>query len=232
MEKKFTLFIAFAIFAMASCSKDDDEDGIKSKLNKTDITLYVDDTEKLIYSGTKCTWKSDNPLIASIEDGVVTGEHVGVTKVHANELSCTVTVKPKYNNFFEPLLEWGASPSRIKNYMSGYKLKTSTTDQITFDGKGNTLGYIYLLNSNKLSSSALLVNIFNASSLTDFLLERYVVIDAEQTSNSQYEFTMANVDMNMAVYVIINNSSMFVAYYGVSKSSNSPIRQIKKELLR
>ena len=66
-----------AIACILSCSKNDNKE---PSINKTRITLYVDETEKLTYSGNdECTWFSDNKRIADVNKGVVTANHVGTT---------------------------------------------------------------------------------------------------------------------------------------------------------
>ena len=77
-----------AIACILSCSKNDNKE---PSINKTRITLYVDETEKLTYSGNdECTWFSDNKRIADVNKGVVTANHVGTTTIHANNLTCEV----------------------------------------------------------------------------------------------------------------------------------------------
>ena len=47
-------------------------------LNRTSLDLYCGETYRLGNSG-NCTWTSDNPLIASVEDGLVTANFIGTT---------------------------------------------------------------------------------------------------------------------------------------------------------
>ena len=68
--KLFSLQLIFAAFlCVTSCSKDDDGEPIPATLDKTSISLYVDETSTLTYSGENCNWSSDNTLVAGLANG-------------------------------------------------------------------------------------------------------------------------------------------------------------------
>jgi hypothetical protein len=114
--KQFLLFamsIAVALFSF-SCSEDDDSDdngnaaevtltGIS--LDKTTLSIAVESTERLEATlepaGATGTveWSSQNPAIAAVNKGVVTGLSAGTTKIAATcgafTALCEVTVTPK-----------------------------------------------------------------------------------------------------------------------------------------
>lgn len=210
-----SVLILAAFVCVVSCSKNDDEIE-KVTLDKTSITLYVDETSTLTYSGDQCIWSSDEPLIASVKDGVVKGEHIGTTTVYANDLACSVTVKPKYTSIFEPCIEWGVSQSVIQNYMSGYTLRSSDTRNLVYEGKGYVVAYDYIFESGKLSSCGFLTNLSYSSSLTDFLLERYVVLDVDQSTYTVY---MTTIDFKTAVGLQISSSGILVVYIPMPQQS-------------
>lgn len=65
------------------------------ELNRTDITLAFRGDSWQLYEGPlskqDITWTSDNPNVATIEDGLVTAVGVGTTEVHAEYNGQTVT---------------------------------------------------------------------------------------------------------------------------------------------
>ena len=76
-------------------------------LDKTEMSLYLDETGRLSYTltpdnadGNVVTWVSDNPAIATVADGVVQPVAVGQTVVAAEasgkRAECTVTVLRRY----------------------------------------------------------------------------------------------------------------------------------------
>lgn len=79
----------------------------------------------LSYGGGECTWSSDQPLIAEVDNnGNVTANRVGITNIKANGDICKVTVNPNYTTYEEPYLKFGASMNEVKNAMSGYTLSS------------------------------------------------------------------------------------------------------------
>lgn len=203
-----TIVLAF-IASVLSCSKDEEKE---PSLNKTKITLYVDETEKLTYIGNdECTWSSDNSRVANVNNGLVTAMHVGVTIIHANDLTCEVTVKPRYTSFTEPSLEFSSSKSEVKRQMSGYTLKSEDNTMLTYFGKGNVDQYVYQFKNDALEISALYTSIIYAVTLKDYLLERYLVYDTE-VSNTEYIFTLVSVDLNMFIQFRTGSYGCIVMY--------------------
>lgn len=213
--KMISLMLMIAAFVcVTSCSTDDDTQ--KPTLNKTSITLNVDETFTLVYSGEGCAWTSDDPLIASVKDGIVKGEHVGTTIIHANDLTCEVTVKPQYTGVFEPCMQWGKNLSEIQKYMSGYTLRSSSNTSLTYEGKGDIIAYTYSFDNEKLSSSAFLVELSYVSFLTDYLLERYVVFDVDQNN---YRVYMVTTDLKTMIAMEIATYGAMVVYLPVPEQS-------------
>lgn len=210
MKKLPTMTLALAaIVCMLSCSKDDSKE---PSLNKTKITLYVDETEKLTYSGNdECTWSSDNKRVADVNNGVVTANHVGTTTIHANNLACEVIVKPRYTSFTEPYLEFGSSKSEVKSQMSGYTLKSEDNTMLTYYGKGNVDNYGYQFKYGALEMSAFYTELSCSLSLSDFLLERYLVFDSEKSSTERI-YTLVSVDLKMFIQFRVGTYGCIVMY--------------------
>lgn len=220
------LLMAIIGFSVMSCGGDSSDN--TPSLNKTSITLYVDETEILTYSGGDCSWWSDNDLIATVDNGTVTGKHVGETIIHAKDKTCTVTVKAKYNSYTEPCMEWGASQSRIESLMSGYTLRSSSSTSLIYEGKGKVVAYGYSFESNALKASTFAVSLYNTD-LLDFLTERYVVAKVEEESSSEYWVYMASVDEKMIVGLNVTKTGCIVVYMPVSSSRGSATRNTDVE---
>lgn len=216
--KLFSLMLILATtVCITSCSSDDGDGQAPATLDKTIITLYVDESSTITYSGGKCEWSSDNDLVAEVENGIVTAKHVGTTTIHANNLVCSVIVKPKYTTYVEPYTDWGASISTIKSKMSGYTFKgTSESETLgqmyTYEGKGKVQAYVYGFKNGELTSSCLYVSLLNSTNLSDFLLERYIVIDISEKAKNDYMIYMLTVDMKTLVVMNLSTSGALVLY--------------------
>lgn len=219
------LFVCFS-----SCSKDDDEEAPLPTLDKTNITLYVDETSQITYSGSdKCIWSSENSLIAEVENGVVTAQHVGTTIIHANGLSCNVTVKPKYTSFTEPYLEWGSNMATVKKHMSGYTLKTEDSDNIGYLGKGQVNAYLYTFENGRLKTCGFSTSLLYSLELTRFLLERYCVVKYDNNSSDDIICYLASVDLTYYVMFYTNKSGCAVIYTDAKSTKSSDNVELKSK---
>lgn len=209
------------LLCATSCSKDSDDGVSKATLDKTSLTLYASEKAKLTYSGDACVWKSDNVLVAKVDNGVVTAEHVGTTTIHANDLTCQVTVRPKYLTYFEPCISWGASKSIVKSYMSGYTLKGEESNSLGYTGKGKVNGYVYIFENGGLMTSGFVVSLLNSIDISDFLLERYWVIDMKEESDGSLHSYLGSVDLKTYIVLTIAKTGVTVAYMSAESVKNS-----------
>ncbi len=210
------LLCATFAFALSSCSNDDEN--LAPTLNKTSLTLYVEETATLTYSGGKCTWSSDNSLIASVDNGVVTAKRVGETIIRANGAYCKVTVKPRYTRYEEPYMGWGQSKSVVKSHISGYgyEIDESTT-MISYKVNSKTI-YGYNFENGGLTMSVILTtSLSEASYLIDFCTERYIPV----TIVDEDTYAFWTVDKKTMVFIHINTSYVGIAYspYSSTKSN-------------
>lgn len=167
-----------SLICFAACSKESNNQREGTpELNKTNLSLYVGDTFQLIYKSNNCNWSSDNPLIATVEDGLVTAEHVGTTAIHVNNSTCKVTINPRYTKYYDPYLEFGANKEEVKSYMLGHKIEQETTDKILYSGNNGIRAYLYSFNNGKLSGSAFVADLSESSYLGKYLYERYILMD-------------------------------------------------------
>lgn len=197
------------VMSFSACSDDENEN---SGLNQHELTLTTGQSAKLIYEG-ECTWESEEPLIAEVDqDGNVTAQRVGETNIYANEDVCKVIVNPRYDTYMEPCLEWGASKSSVRSFMDGYSLIDENNNSLSYMDYSNEIGYMYLFENNSLTSSALMASILShGEELAEFLLERYVVVEVDET---EYSIIMLSIDGQMAIGINLNenNGIMTVIY--------------------
>lgn len=216
--KYLSLLLLFAVTTLFSCSGDEHEE---QGLSRSNLSLVAGQNAKLIYNG-RCIWKSDEPLIAEVDNnGNVTANRVGETTIWANDESCRVRVRPKYNTYMEPCMDWGASESMVTNFMRGYKNLGKDGNTLGFGDVDNEIVYAYLFENNSLLSSAIGVKPAKWEEVTNFLLERYVVIYVDEASPTAY---MRSIDKKIGVAVSFNVSSVFmmVLYAPFNANSKQP----------
>lgn len=206
----------------SSCSESDNN--TTPSLNKTEVTLYVEETICLIYSDNDCIWTSDNPLIASVKNGIITANHVGETLIYANNSACKVTVKPRYTKYYEPYTEWSKGKKEIKQYMKNYEIREENTDNISYTGKNDILFYLYSFESGKLKASGFTTKLSESNYLLDFLLERYIPISSEGTT-----LIFSSIDKKTAVALKVTLNGLMVGYVPLedqTKTSSIEIESI------
>lgn len=213
------LLAACVCLSLSSCNKDEAEP--EPTLDKTSITLYVDETSQLKYSGKECIWSSENSLIASVKDGLVKGEHVGSTIIRANNLTCQVTVKPKYTGVYEPYIVWGASQSSVKSYMTGYTLKESSSTKLTYNGKGFVNAYQYTFENGKLKGSSILLPLSYSTTFLEFLAERYLI-----GGHADNIYSFYTLDSSTIILFTLESYGMVVVYTANNSSNTKEVKDI------
>lgn len=210
----FMLLGMVGILIFSSCSKDDNE--FMPTLDKNEVILYTEETIKLSYSGGDCIWNSDNSLIASVENGVVTANHVGETLVRANDATCKVIVKPRYTKYYEPYMEFGDGKNNVKQYMSRYEIRSENNNQLIYDGENGIQYYLYTFENEKLNASGFAANLSENSYLINYITERYVPVSQEGAT-----FTFVSPDTQIGIGVQINLSYIIVGYVPINLNTKS-----------
>lgn len=159
------VLICLPLATFTSCGDDADDDNQSMKL-----TLNAGETHDI---GNGSGWKSANPLVASVSGSTIKANCVGNTTISSGNSNIKVTVKATHFDFNDPCLQWGASKSSVKSYMSKYNLFNEKSTSLTYDGSGKTYMYSYLFENGKLSSSSILVKSYYSSDITTYLKERY-----------------------------------------------------------
>lgn len=159
------VLICLPLATFTSCGDDADDDN-----QSMNLTLNAGETHDI---GNGSDWKSANPLVASVSGSTIKANCVGNTTISSGSSNIKVTVKATHFDFNDPCLQWGASKSSVKSYMSKYNLFNEKSTSLTYDGSGKTYMYSYLFENGKLNSSGILVESYYSSDITTYLKERY-----------------------------------------------------------
>ena len=245
--KIFTSFVLVSTLLFSSCSKDEDQ-SIQLQ-NQSPIVLKYEQMATIDAVSTEpISYNSENEFHAKVSsNGVITAEHVGKTKINLtngfDSKSIQVTVEPKYNLYETPNIEWGTTKSKIKT-------QYGTPDNEDADGFGY-LNYsssapiaMFLFNSNdQLESCAIMVKMVYASTLTNFLLERYLPINVD---TKDYTATFINnlttaekitsigllaYNLNYLEVIYFDASNIFNQTKSTSKTFINRYRNIAEKLI-
>lgn len=181
-------FIVIASLSFTSCSKDDDEEPLN--ISKQSVNMVHGDTIT-ITTNQKATFSSSNTFVATVSDnGKIEAKHVGQAVISASAngqiKQCTVTVKPVYNLYEEPILDFTLSKADILA-KEKRTLEIDRDTALTYtDKKTYLMVYSFDKSTSKLKSATYgIPNISYVQSevLADFLLERYQAIDVRGTES-------------------------------------------------
>ncbi len=227
--KLFTLSALACALIFSGCSKDEDQ-SILLKTNSP-IVLNAKQTATIEASSSQpITYKSKNEFHATVSNsGLVTGRYVGETEIHLSNgrdsKVIKVEVAPKENLYPTPSLEWGTAKSQI---IAKYGTPSNES--------GNIIGYsnystaapiaVFQFEDNKLKLSAVLVKMPYASTLADFLLERYIPIDVDSDKYTAMflnglSLKTATTCISLSAY---NYSYMMVMYMYIDESISTQSR--------
>lgn len=225
--KNFTLAALLLVAILSSCSKDENQ--TIQVTTKSPMVLNYKQTANIDAVSTQpISYNPENEFHAKVSNtGVITAQHVGETRVNltngSDSKSIQVVVEPKFNLYKTPCIEWGMTRSQIKTQYG--KPDTETASGIGYTTTSSSAPImLYLFDSNdKLTSSAVMVKTAYASTLVDFLVERYMPIDV---NTSEYTAMFVNglstdkitTAINLSVY---NLSYLMVMYVDVRNAAKS-----------
>lgn len=177
------MLLLATLFMFTACG-DDELDNIK--LSKTTYTMNHKESQKI--EGTNVAdivWNSDNEFVATVKDNTITGQYVGKTTVKSatKNLVFSVEVKPRYNTYKEPYLDWNASKATIKAKY-GTPESENENSLIYLTSNTNAPMIMYIFENGKLSICGVLCNTSVATQLGNFLVERYVPVEVDEENNS------------------------------------------------
>jgi uncharacterized protein YcfL len=218
MKKFVVLFVA--IFALVSCSKDDDND---ITVDQNSLELYSKDFHQITTNQSNPTYSSENEFVAQVSSsGLVTAKHIGNTYIDINGTrKVEVTVKAKYS-LLEPLHDFTLTKADVISKRGSATVVGDTT--LTYKNPANNIlaeMYMFSKKTGKMNSSAI---IYSTSDFTDInyaLAERYqpytyddanyyfVFIDAMEKSDAKM-FVISkiyNLNYSITLYEPINDTA-------------------------
>lgn len=162
--------LALVVGVFSSCSSDDDD---SPKFN--DVILIAGSTQQIANSN-GINWKSENDLIAEVENGTIKAYRVGEIRIASEKGSFIVKVTPQYSYYTEPYLNFGATIQSVKKQMKGYSLISEDSELLLYKGTGYTSGYLYGFENSALKYSYILTSSSYATEVANWTAERYVYV--------------------------------------------------------
>jgi hypothetical protein len=218
--KKIIPLTLILVVALGFVACEEDEPSTKFE----DITLNCGKSYT-IPNGSGTTWTSSNEYIASISGNVVTAELVGDATISSTKGSFKVSVKGVVPNAYTiPCLNWGASKSTVKSFMSGQTIYEETSTSISYKGTGTQILTLYTFENSKLISSGLALNgdYIDSDNLIDFILERYIPLTYDEDNYSFYFITPdGKTGLGLTLNVYGDTLVYIIAYVPFENSSRS-----------
>lgn len=204
--RTLSLILALSLMVIA-CKKDKDEEP-PITINKTVVTVNHGTTDQLTLSRIiSCTWDSDDDYIASVSSsGLVTGNIIGQTKVHARLTSgqtfeCTVNVEPLTMMYEEPVFLWGNNKTSVK-YQENRDLIEEDGEFLVYAGENNKVDLVmYMFADNQLESVIVLLKDPDANydEAQAFMDERYEFVEElNDVPDTEFLLVYQNRDNVMA----------------------------------
>ena len=179
MKRVVAILTVLLPLALGSCTKGNNE---HVSLSASDITLFHNEQHQIEASSNgQITYFSENEFHATVSNtGLVKARHVGETNIKMNNGVSSdnfrVVVKPRYNVYTEPDVQFGESKSSIKAKF-GTPLSDTSEGIIYADYSNNAPFLMFLFdNSNRMTEYAVMVNQSQSTALANFLAERYLYI--------------------------------------------------------
>lgn len=226
--KKILFLLAVGLpLVFASCSKDDDK---KLSLSTNRVSLYFEEMENVTASEPS-TWSVENKFIATVNNGLITAQHVGNTTVTATAngqtSNCNVEVKAKYHTFTEPILEFGASKSTIKSKEKRGLLREEETSLLFKPDKSTIQSVAYIFENGKMETAGVFIKTSSSLEATSFLIERYLVIGSGSGDIVGLMLNELPSKATMSIAMSIESSYVLVAYMPYNKDKTRSIEDNK-----
>ncbi len=226
MKKIFSLMLLLAtLLTFTACSGDEPDN---TKLSQTSYIMYHGDKQSV--NGSNCSdivWNSENEFVATVKNNVITGQYVGKTTVNSTtkNLTFSVEVRPKYNTYEEPYLDWGASKSAIKAKY-GTPKSEDTNSLLYQTSNSNAPIMLYVFENGEMSTCGVVCKVSTAYELGDFLVERYVPVKVDVDNYSATllhcygKISDPQVDYGVAMQYNSSIGGILVAYTHVNSSKS------------
>lgn len=194
---------------LCACGGEDDEPAVKFN----NQSLSYGETYS-IPNGTNTEWESSNDLIVSVSGSTIKAERVGEATISSRKGSFKVTVTPNTYVYTEPCLQWWCTKSTVKSYMNKITTVTIKEDNSTtlnYFGSGKVLMYNYTFENSGLkgAGAALDGDYVDANAMSDFMVERYVPVEVDETN---YTFYLISPDEKTFVGMQLRVSGRTIIY--------------------
>lgn len=219
MKNLSFLFLAvLPILAFTACG-DDKEEEESFEVTPASVSMHYEDTKQLSALGAT-SWMSEDEFVATVDDnGLVTGGHVGTTKIIASngkqKASSMIEITPQYILYDAPVLKFGASVSSIKS-QEKHELAGESEDVLSYNYNfgDHVCLMMYAFENGKLNTVNAVLNISDFSFVGYSLLERYLPTGVENDmfiflNNVLEKATMAVV---LSQQTISRNNVTLVTY--------------------
>lgn len=163
------MMVVMLSISFVSCSSDDDTD---DRITTTSVTLFANRTKTI--EGNVREMVSDNKFVATVENNVIKGNHVGEAIVTVNgKYKISVSVVPLYNIIDDPITEWGISKANVKAKHTQGTLYKENEDALLYQNCGDASFVLYSFEDGKLKGVVVQAPLSKLSSFTDYLMERF-----------------------------------------------------------
>lgn len=186
------------LFGQTACSSDDEVEP-EVPIDTSSVFLFVEGTKTI--DGNISQSRSENIFVASINNNIITANHVGETTVVVNEkYKIPIVVMPKYIIMTsEPILDWGISKAEVKSRWKLGTLSKETEDVLTYNNCGDATLVGYGFKNGKLASATVAVQVSKAIKFTNYLTERFYInpyeIDDKYTGFDSYSLENAKTSI-------------------------------------
>lgn len=218
-QKHLFLFLLVFVLILEGCTKEpipDDPGNNAGGSGGSNVSIpslaYVRVGESYNL-GSAQSWTSSNTFVATVlNNGIITGQHVGNCTVSCPYGACRVRVSATINLFRDPITQWGLSKSQVIA-QEGNNYEETTGGAIGYS-TGNTIAplLMYTFENNKLKTAAITVKTSYKNQAVDHLKERYRYLGYE---GGAYFFAdgVSSSDSKTAVVLQYFNTSYWVVMY-------------------
>ena len=212
MKKIILLFLL--VFALVSCSKDNDDDSIT--VDESSVVMNSLDTHQIATNQNSPTYTSENEYVAKVSStGLITARHIGDTYIDINGTrKVAVTVNAKYS-LYEPLHDASLTKSQVIS-KRGTPYVQKDTLLLYRNPASEILAEMYMFSpsTGKLESSAVVYAVTYFKIFNEALLERYEPITYDEKNYYIYYADALKLsDAKMVVVTGLYNTDYCITMY-------------------
>ena len=189
--KKHLIILALLGMLAQSCEKKSDNNQENQTpqvtLNAETLELHYDEQMTLVASTTPSDmhvqWSTENVEVATVNtSGEVSGKHIGTTEIIARgsglEARCEVNIKPYYELYQDPILDFTKNLYYIKTNETRTLLEEEPGASLLFEGENDTVNFVlYIFEFQLLELAGVYLDSMYSEELYVFIRERYEFAD-------------------------------------------------------